>query len=449
MSLPIPLKLLLSLVLGAVIGLERESYERKIDKTPESGIGSLGVRTFSLITLLGGVAGLLKDGYFSLFLIVNVTFMTLLVAYYIIGSIFTKDNGITTEIAILFGFLVGIFISLEIFPIQIIIALVVILIFILSIKERVQIIVSNIKENELSAFLSYAIIALVILPFLPNISYTINDIPYLLPVLKAFNINIGELLNVAVFNPFNLWKVVVIITGVDLAGYFFEKTIGQKKGWLLTSLAGGFISSTSTTQSLSQKSRHAQNINLLVAAAIFANLSSFIQHLILIASINVLFLSQVIFYVLMIISVTLLLGLFFLNQKDKTGEENLSETKEKLQQIKIFSLGPALKFAFVFLGVTIVTKISLILFGQSGFLISSALAALTGLDAVTINASQMAGSVLSYKTALLSLIFANAVNLTAKSVYGFLQGKKSFAIKFSISMIIIVIASFLGLIPFL
>ena len=61
----VPVKLLLSLVLGAVIGLERESYEKKIDKSPISGVGSLGVRSFSLITTLGAVAGILYTSHYT------------------------------------------------------------------------------------------------------------------------------------------------------------------------------------------------------------------------------------------------------------------------------------------------------------------------------------------------------------------------------------------------
>ena len=143
----IPVKLLLSLDLGAVIGLERESYEKKIDKSPISGIGSLGVRSFSLITTLGAVAGILYTSHFSLYLLVSITFMTLLLAYYITGSFFTRDNGITTELAIFFSFLIGIFISLEVLPIQLIIAMVIILVGIMTIKEKLHLFISDITSS--------------------------------------------------------------------------------------------------------------------------------------------------------------------------------------------------------------------------------------------------------------------------------------------------------------
>ncbi|MFA6533253.1 MAG: hypothetical protein WCT22_04640, partial [Patescibacteria group bacterium] len=86
MHLSIVVKLLLSLLLGMAIGLERESYELQIDKTKRSGIGSLGIRSYALITSLGAISGILFQNYFSLFLTISITFCVLLVSYYILGS---------------------------------------------------------------------------------------------------------------------------------------------------------------------------------------------------------------------------------------------------------------------------------------------------------------------------------------------------------------------------
>ena len=170
--------------------------------------------------------------------------------------------------------------------------------------------------------------------------------------------------------------------------------------------------------------------------------------MILIATINIAFFSKSIIYVLSLIVSSFVLGIYFLNREEK-NDDNLLETKEELQDIKIFSLGPALKFAFIFLVVTVITKISLVLFGDKGFLISTALAAVTGLDATTINVSQLVGTSISYQIAVLSLIVANGVNLTAKSIYGFIQGDKRFAVNFSVAMGTVMIISLVGLLPFI
>lgn len=448
MNLSIIVKLILSLLLGMAIGLERESYELQIDKTKRSGIGSLGIRSFALITTLGTVAALLIQNYFSLFLIISVTFCLLLIAYYILGSLSTKDNGLTTELAIFWSYLIGIFVGLNIFPVQLIIAMVIILMLILSLKRKIKLFVAGIKQFELEAFISYGIIALVILPFLPNTGYFLKDIPFLKSLLSAFQINFDRFLNLEIINPFSLWKVVALVTGVEIAGYFLEKTIGQKKGWLLTSIAGGFISSTSTTQSLAQKSKESKNTNRLASAAIFANLSSFFQHFILLASVNLIFLSKNLIYILSISVTACILGFYFLKKEDKKSE-NLAKTKEDLKNDKLFSLMPALKFALLFLFIKIATKFALIIFGNNGFIISTILGAVTGLDAVTINTAELAGKTISYQTGVITLILANSVNLLSKSGYAFTQGSRPFAKKFLISVMIIIAFSFLGLIPFI
>ncbi len=448
MNLPIVVKLLLSLLLGMAIGLERESYELQIDKTKRSGIGSLGIRSYALITSLGAISGILFQSYFNLFLLISATFSALLIVYYILGSLVTKDNGLTTELAIFWSYLIGVFVGLNIFPVQLIVAITVILMLILSLKQKIKLFVAGIKQYEIESFISYAIISLVILPFLPDTGYFLKDIPFLKNILSAFQINFDKFLNLEIINFFGLWKVVALVTGVEIAGYFLEKTIGQKKGWLLTSIAGGFISSTSTTQSLAQKSKKTKNTNRLVSAAIFANFSSFIQMFILLASVNLIFLSTNIVYVFSISISAVLIGIYFLKKEDKKSE-NLTETKENLKNDKLFSLMPALKFALIFLLIKLVTKFSLIVFGSNGFIVSTILGAVTGLDAITINTAELAGKTITLQTGVITLILANAVNLLSKSGYAFAQGSRLFAKKFFISVLIIIAFSFLGLIPFI
>jgi len=443
-----PIKLLLSLLIGAAIGLERESYENfrnpDFDKSHKDKRGSLGVRTFSLITTLGTLAGLMRTDFPDLFITINMVFLVLLVAYYITGSILIKDNGITTEMAIIFSYLIGIFIALNIFPIQLVLAIAVILILILSQKNTVRQWITGIKQAELTAFISYAIIALVILPFLPNVFYRLKDLPGLTSVLGSYGLDSNQIFMIELVNPYKLWFIVALITGLDLTGYLLSRTLGQKKGWLLTSFVGGFVSSTSTTISLAQKSQKSSATNKLVAGAILANLASFFQLFVLIASTNgpLLVASSRLLFILILTSV--LSTIFFLKQNGGSSE-NLNETKEKLQQTQIFSLAPALRFAVIYLLVGVFAKIALTFFGEGGFYITSGIAALTGIDAVILNLSALVGKSLSLSAGIYTIILINAVNLTSKCVYSFLQGKREFAWRFSAAMLFIIVSSLFAL----
>jgi uncharacterized membrane protein (DUF4010 family) len=71
--------------------------------------------------------------------------------------------------------------------------------------------------------------------------------------------------------------IVVLITGIDVFGYILGRMVGNKNGFALTSFMAGFVSSTSATQSLAQRSNNTRFVNHLVGAAVLANLASFLQ----------------------------------------------------------------------------------------------------------------------------------------------------------------------------
>ena len=90
--------------------------------------------------------------------------------------------------------------------------------------------VSKLNTTDVQAFARYVVIAAAVLPFLPNRQ-------------------VGPL---AAWNPFQLWLVVVLITGFSFLGYIADRTIGERRGVLATALIGGY-SSTAVTASFSQR----------------------------------------------------------------------------------------------------------------------------------------------------------------------------------------------------
>jgi len=442
MELSVPIKLLLAFLIGSLIGLERQFNERGVAGETQEQTAIVGVRTFSLIATLGTIAGLVYNANSFLASFLGITFFILLITYYIFDSRQTHDYGITTELSMLYTFLIGALLALSILPIQIILALSVVLLLLLSRKQQIHGFIERISHSELNAFISYAIVALVILPFLPNETYALSDVPFIRTLLLQFDFPAERAANIELFNPFRIWLIVALITGIDILGYVLERTLGQKRGWLLTSIAGGFISSTATTQSLAQQSKEAKNISPLLAAAVIANLASFFQIGIVILAVNSAFFVSILPSLLLLITSGIGVSLFFLLKRDH------QKHAKKLAMVKtheIFNLGPALKFALLFLVITIVSKLALAFFGNSGFLVTTAIGALAGLDAVMINTAGLAGQMINYQLGLLAFLLANAVNLTAKAVYSFLQGDRSFAIQLSLGMLVIILSSAIGL----
>ncbi len=440
-------KLLLAVILGAFIGLERQVHETS--ERTEKSKGFLGVRTFTLVAALGALSGIIYRFNATLFVIITVALVLFILLLYIFDSLYSRDIGITTELALLYCYLFGAIIFITTIPLQIIVASVILLALILSWKEKIKSYVRKINEEEMGSFIAYAVISLVILPILPNTTYKLSQIPSLIPFLSVLNIPLGGFEHIPLFNPFQIWLFITLVTGIDVAGYVIERTIGQKKGWILTSIAGGFVSSTATTQSIIIQSNHVKNAAYFVSAAVLANGASFIQEAILVAPVNPrLFVKLSIILVVMVI-VSILIAIFLLKKGHLGTKPDLPETKKALLKTHLFHLVPALRLAMFLILVKFISTIALYFFGNSGFLISIAIGALTGMDAVMLNIAEHAGRTISIPFAITAVLIANAVNLTGKLAYSFFAGKPNFSYRFGMSLLIIMASGFLASVLFM
>ena len=425
------INLLLAIIIGGTIGLERESIDHS-----NNNIG--GIRTYALISLTGAISGILALNHYTNFsLLITASIVIIVVIYYFIGATATKNFGISSELSAILTYIIGFLLAVEIIPLEITVAIFVILMFILSVKSKTTKLVAGISRQELQSFISYAIITLVVLPILPDRSYKLTDIPVLPDVFTAMNVDLGKFASMDIINPRRIWFVVVLITGIDVFGYILGRMVGSKKGFALTSFMAGFISSTSATQSLAQRSKSVSFVNHLVGAAVLANLASFLQIFLLVGPLNPRWLISIVPAILFMILVAGVIALILLRKKDpEENEENVEQSKPS----KIFSLLPALRFALLLMIVKIVTKTCLILFGNSGFILSSIIASFVGIDAIMVNLAEMAGKSISFQFALLTFILVNATNLLSKTFYSFLLGNRRFAYKFMISAFLIIAA---------
>jgi uncharacterized membrane protein (DUF4010 family) len=102
---------------------------------------------------------------------------------------------------------------------------------ILATRRQSHRFIASLNQTDVQAFARYVVIAAAVLPFLPNR-------------------NIGPLL---AWNPFQLWLVVVLVTGFSFLGYVANRAVGAKRGILATALIGGAYSSTAVTASLAER----------------------------------------------------------------------------------------------------------------------------------------------------------------------------------------------------
>ena len=109
----------------------------------------------------------------------------------------------------------------------------------LALKLQTRTLVRNITPGDVYATLTFAVIALVILPVLPRTGY--GPPPF------------------DVLVPHKIWLMVIFISGISFLGYLLIKIVGARRGVGLTGLLGGLASSTAVTLSFAQRSKRLLN----------------------------------------------------------------------------------------------------------------------------------------------------------------------------------------------
>ena len=438
------LRLVIALILSAAIGLERQSYIEHKDRDKLFHHGVIGVRTHIMIGILGIVSGLLLQIAPLLSMFVGIGFGVLMTLYYIHESHTTKDYGPTSELNMIWCYCMSALLSSGLVLTQIVVSLAVVALFVMSTKEKIHSLIDAIHWRHVQQMILFGIITLVVLPYLPSDPLRIGDIPYLVSVLKAFQVPIdGSIVRLEILNLYSVWRVVVIMTGLDIVVFFLQHLMGKKQGWIVASILGGLVSSTSTTVALaSAYKRHHQLIRTVVGI-IIANVASFVPMLVIFASTNTLFMTATLPLLIGLMCGGILLVLYFLIRYPTDTESQLDE-KSKNEIQDIFTLKPALTFAVIFAMVKMVTKLSYALLGDAGYLAGSAIAGMSGMDAVAINAAQLAGDTISFNLALTSLIAANTVNFVTKTLYAWTSGDRRLAVWVGSSLIAMTVCMLIG-----
>lgn len=159
------------------------------------------------------------------------------------------DPGTTTIAAIVLCYGLGAMVWYGYHQLAIMLAVVATLL--LYFKNELHRITKQLTQRDVISFLQFAVLSVVILPLLPNQNYG----PY------------------NALNPYQVWWMVVLISGVSLAGYAALRIVGQRHGTALMGLLGGLVSSTATTLIYARHSRdNAALTHIAVVVILLANL---------------------------------------------------------------------------------------------------------------------------------------------------------------------------------
>ncbi len=259
---------LLSIVLGGLIGAEREIPRTHTKKPSLSGFG--WIRTYASIAFFGAIATWLDQSLQSHIWILFWAIMSWAFIFLSYGySAFARDKvGATSEYAGLITYFIGVIVLLGKPTFAVI--LTISLLLLLSAKEYFYELKTRFSREELGDSLKFAVIALVVLPLLPDIKYSILDVTNW---IYQWNLAWTHPVLVAkFFNPYGIWMFVVIMAGVEYAGFLLSRMIGSKWGIIASGAIGGIISSTATTVAMAHKSKeHIEHRNSYVVATLVSS----------------------------------------------------------------------------------------------------------------------------------------------------------------------------------
>lgn len=232
---------LISLGVGILVGIERE-------RNPTS---RAGLRTCALVALLGAVTANLAEMLAAPWLIAIGLFVSGLMM--IVANSRQPDPGgdpgTTTVIAVMLVYGLGVLVWLD--QVSLAVTLGILMTLLLYFKAQLHGITRSLTAQDLISALQFAVLALVILPLLPDAGFG----PY------------------GAINPRQIWWMVVLISGVSLAGYAALRIFGQSHGAPLLGLLGGLVSSTATTLVYARHARQSESVTPLASVVILtANL---------------------------------------------------------------------------------------------------------------------------------------------------------------------------------
>ncbi len=384
-----------ALFIGALIGLEREFIQQR---TGESDFA--GIRTFSLLALAGAIAAYLTAKFgILLFLALYLSLALLIWASYL-GDIYrNKDQeGITTEVVALVVPLLGAMVIWDEFVVAA--ALGVVTALILAIKTPLHLLARRMSSEDLRATLEFAIITAVILPILPN------------ETVGPFN----------VVNPFQVWLLVVLVSGISFLGYILIKVRGSEQGVGITGLLGGLVSSTATTVSFAGRSVEAPQLSrVLLSGILLASAVMFPRILAEVAAVHPPLLGLVAVPLTVMLLVCIVLVIYvYMRQRNR-----MEAGREEVTLSNPLRLSTAITFAIAFAAVLIIVRGSNEYFGNTGVYVTSAIAGIVDVDAITLTASELASSSqIDESVAATAIILAALVNTAAKAVFAISLGSK-------------------------
>ncbi|WP_019894967.1 MgtC/SapB family protein [Hydrogenovibrio halophilus] len=369
-----------ALAIGLLIGTERGWQNRET----RDGGRIAGVRTFGLVGLLGGLLAIVDLDHW----VIGLAFVALagvMTSVYALNLRQGDDVGITTLIATLVTFMLGVLAGMG--DVLLASATAVVVTLLLTYKPALHRGLARLQPKELHAALKLLLISVVLLPILPNQGYG----PY------------------QALNPYEIWWMVVVIAAISFVGYSAIKIGGARKGAVFTGLFGGLAASTAVTLHFSRLTRTHSEMGPMLATGILIACGTMFPRMLLVASA----LSPALFYPLWLPALVMAILTYLpavIYWRAQAHQNPIQETPLR----NPLELKTALAFGLLLTLVMLLGQTLRDWFGDAGILALAAASGVADVDAITLSLARMSQEELGTAIAATGIVIAAAVNNLVK-----------------------------------
>lgn len=379
-----------ALAVGLLVGAERGWSEREM----EEGQRMAGLRTFGLLGLLGGVAGILASQFHAVILgLAFVGVALLLISAYAINLGRRDDVGITTLIAGLLTFFYGAMVVTG--HMAAAAAAAVVTALLLGLKPVLHGWLRKLESKEVMAGLKLLTISVVLLPVLPDQGYG----PW------------------QALNPYEIWWMVVLIAGISFVGYVAVRAAGPEKGIPFTGVTAGLASSTALTLHFSRLAvQEAATAQLFATGILFACGMMFPRIALVSSVVSPALALELIVPLAAMAAVVFVPAVIYWRRTPKTAVHSAAMLQNPLE------LQSALRFGLLLACIMFASEGIRVWLGSAGVLLLATVSGVADVDAITLSLSRMTLDTLAISTAATGVVLASAVNNVTKGTLAAVVG---------------------------